>query len=195
VTARVFRLFDRMMAGVMQAGSSGDRESFPARLAQAIAWCGPRASASDPRGLLRTEIFRPPVLVVDRAAMRFVLHTREDRVPRHLPPVGDAGGLKGGRLLVYYPDADLSDGAAEVESGGFFDLTNTPPWDTWAGLFVDEGARRVSGRGVYLVSWVPPVLIPHAQAGIEVNPEGCIAWLDSVATPLGTELRARGILG
>jgi hypothetical protein len=39
--------------------------------------------------------------------------------------------LLGGRLMVYFPDAALADGAAEVQSRGFFDVHNTPPWDTW----------------------------------------------------------------
>src|SRR5262249_46472081 len=34
-----------------------------------------------------------------------------------------------------------------------------------------------AGTDSYLVSWVPPVLIPLAHTGIIVNPECCIEWL------------------
>ena len=80
-----------------------------------------------------------------------------------------------GRLLAYYPDLNLCDGAAEVESSGYLDVENCPPWESWVALLVDPRAdddhRRV------LVSWVPAVFVPLVTAGIEVNPEECIVWL------------------
>jgi hypothetical protein len=39
--------------------------------------------------------------------------------------------LTGGRLLAYFPDNNLACGVAEVESQGFFDTNNIPPYDTW----------------------------------------------------------------
>jgi hypothetical protein len=70
-----------------------------------------------------------------------------------------------GRLLHYWPHENLACGAAEYSSKGFFDQNNVPPWDTW-----------VSFKGRILVSWVPAILIPLAQDGIDANPEACIAW-------------------
>ena len=70
-----------------------------------------------------------------------------------------------GRLLLYDPDENLADGAAEYSSSGFFDSNNVPPWDIWVGM-----ANRT------LVSWVPPVLVEAAQMGIDANPESCIRW-------------------
>ena len=103
------------------------------------------------------------------------------------------GDLRGGRLLVYFPDAELADGAAEVESSGFFDVFNTPPWDTWVALRRDErGEDR--GYSVYLVSWVPSVFLDLASAGIGVNPEECILWLHDADVPLSAELRERGLI-
>jgi hypothetical protein len=81
---------------------------------------------------------------------------RESQVPRN-----------DGRLLLYFPVENLADGAAQVASNGFFDVDNIPPWDTWV---------HYSDRT--LVSWVPQILIPLAQAGIDVNPEECIRWSD-----------------
>jgi hypothetical protein len=82
--------------------------------------------------------------------------------------------LAGGRLLVYFPDEELADGAAEAESEGFFDVNNAPPWDTWLAM-VEDASRRA--RNPYLVAYVPAELIQLAQQGIDVNPEECIRWL------------------
>ena len=93
-----------------------------------------------------------------------------------------------GRFVAYPPEDNLSDGAAEVQPLGFFDVDNVPPWDTWIAL-----ADR------YVLAWVPPLLFGFARRGIEVNPEGCIKWADDrslshqqigkmVRAMLGTEL-------
>lgn len=74
---------------------------------------------------------------------------------------------KGGRLLLYFPLENLADGAAQVNSAGFYDVDNVPPWDIWIGF----------SRGA-LISWVPPTLIEIAQMGIDANPENCIQWAD-----------------
>ena len=74
--------------------------------------------------------------------------------------------LSGGRLLIYVPEENLADGAAKYASRGFFDVDNVPPWDLW-----------VVFAGGALLSWVPSELLGLAQSGIDVNIEGCIAWL------------------
>lgn len=98
--------------------------------------------------------------------------------------------LRSGRLLCYFPDANLADGAAEVASGGFFDINNIPPWDTWVGLYRSD-LRDVSLR-VYLISYVPEMFLEHAARGIDANPESCIAWLYDTDTPIGNVLRSEG---
>jgi len=55
-----------------------------------------------------------------------------------------------------------------------FDVYNAPPHGTWVGYF--EERSRDSSYGTYLLAWVPLPLMPHADAGIRVNPEECIAW-------------------
>jgi hypothetical protein len=75
--------------------------------------------------------------------------------------------LCNGGLLLFAPEDNLSDGAAEYASMGFFDVENVPPWDTWIAMF-----------GKYLVSWVPPQLIRLVQEGLDVNPEQCILLAD-----------------
>jgi hypothetical protein len=93
-----------------------------------------------------------------------------------------------GRFVAYAPEDNLSDGAAEVQSLGFFDVDNVPPWGTWIAL-VDR----------YVLAWVPLLLFGFARRGIEVNPGECIKWADDpslshqqigkmVRAMLGTEL-------
>jgi len=87
-----------------------------------------------------------------------------------------------GRLLVYFPDAELADGAAHLASGGFFDVHNTPPWSTWIGYFDDRGPDH--SLSCYLLAWVPEALVAAAGAGIEVNPEACIVWFEDAKVAL-----------
>ena len=94
--------------------------------------------------------------------------------------------LLGGRLLCFFPDGNLCDGAAELESDGFFDVCNTPPWDTWVGYFCDETDPN-SSYANYLLAYVPKQLVSLASDGVLANVEQCIMWLDET----GVKLRAR----
>ena len=78
------------------------------------------------------------------------------------------------RLTFYalFPDYSLFDGAAEVETHGFFDSFNLPPWDTWIS-YVHE----------HLLAWVPSALVELVDGGIQVNAEQCIVWADDGDTP------------
>jgi hypothetical protein len=90
--------------------------------------------------------------------------------------------------LLYYPDEDLADGAAESESKGFFDIHNAPPWDTWIAMVEDAGR---SERNPYLIAWGPEEFVAHAQRGIDVNPEECIRWLDDCDVAIRPLIRGR----
>lgn len=87
------------------------------------------------------------------------------RVELILPHIG--ADLSVGRLLTYVPVENVADGAAEFESNGFFDFEDAPPWDTW-----------IAYSDSTLLSWVPTQLIPLVQRGIDVNPVGCIRWMN-----------------
>ena len=63
-------------------------------------------------------------------------------------------------------------------SEGFFDVHDAPPWGTWVGYFEDSGPGP--DRKSYLLEWVPERLVDLANAGIDVNPVQCIAWLSDV---------------
>lgn len=149
-------------------------------LAKAIAWCSTRASASDPKGSLRSEELHPRLLARSRAdVVDSVLHQRSQLLS-HRPPGGGADGSSAGRLLVYFPDANLCDGAAMEASRDFFDTDNTPPWDTWVGLVHTTNHRYNASFATALICWVPEALAADADAGVRVNPEECILWLDEV---------------
>jgi hypothetical protein len=72
-----------------------------------------------------------------------------------------------GAILIYRTNQTVYDGASEVASEGYFDDHDAPPWDTW--FHYGEGK---------LFSWVPSILMPLAQAGIDANPAHCIEWAD-----------------
>jgi hypothetical protein len=161
-------------------------EHFLQRLAEAIDWCGPRASPADPKACLRTPRLAPQALAGGRAdVVESVGRARYAAL--QWPPARRAAGLAGGRLLGYVPDDNLADGAAEAATWEYFDVDNVPPWDTWVG-YVSEAGRRG-----YLVSWVPPCFVELVGGGIAVNPEECLWWLDERDTELARLLRSRGL--
>src|SRR5262249_31379997 len=125
--------------------SSPDIQTFRRRLAETIAWCGQRGAVDSPRDGLRTPALRPAALDESRTHCRYAWRTapycstivealagERERLLRSggIYPDHSIEDLAGGRLLAYYPDTNLFDGAAEEESGGFFDVDNIPPWDT-----------------------------------------------------------------
>lgn len=171
-----------------------DQAPFEQRLAETIGWCAPRARAEDPKSCLRSEELRPRFLERDRAStVQSVAAYRGSYASGPYRSSYSAmtrpESLRGGRLLVYFPDADLADGAAQVESGGFFDVHNVPPWDTWIALADDRPTMIDRDHQQYLLVWVPPPLIACAQAGIDVNPEQCIAWLEDTEVDARRELQ------
>jgi hypothetical protein len=165
-----------------------DSVPFERRLAEAIEWCAERARAEDPKHSLRSEALRPSVLERDRSSAVQSVSGYRGNQARVLPTIRSHADLLGGRLLIYFPDADLADGAADVQSNGFFDVHNVPPWDTWIAL-ADDGCEADVSFRQYIVAWVPPSLVRFAAAGIEVNPEECIAWLDQSKVGARAELR------
>jgi hypothetical protein len=47
----------------------------------------------------------------------------------------------------------------------------------------------------FLVAWVPPAFIELANGGIEVNPEECIVWLDTLDNPFTRALKRLNLIG
>jgi len=173
----------------------GDDEPVGTRLGQAIAWCSPRVDRANPSGCLRSDRLRPGILQFDRAdTVRWLCVHRAGLDPsvRSALPAATRNDLDDGDLLLYLPDQQLADGAAEQASNGFFDMDNTPPWDSWVALVRDSRAD-VSSRD-QLISYVPAELRDFVQRGIDVNPERCILWLRQAPTTFGVVDHLRHLL-
>jgi hypothetical protein len=178
---------------------------FRYRLAEAVAWNHER-----PKELRSEELnpFGPSHLrywlrseewqhwINEMSAERSRLLQRCRRVPRAV-----GSGENAARYVAFCPDDNLSDGAAEAVSGGYFDERNVPAWNTW--LFWVEAStfavRRVEGRsqplgGGFLLALAPPALTGAIDAGIDVNPERCIGWAEEILCPWSEALRQEGLL-
>jgi hypothetical protein len=155
-----------------------DVHVFRRRVDEAACWCLERARVEDPRGSLR-QLPDPlaavgPLHARPEAVVGELVRSRAASVGR-IDPLG--GRANDGRILVYLPNVDLQDGAAEVATRGFFDVHNTPGWDTWIALFEDPAAGSAQER-LCLLAFIPTVLVPLVDHGVDVNPEECIVWLD-----------------
>jgi hypothetical protein len=177
---------------------------FRWRLAETIAWCAPRADATNPRDCLRSRELQPPGTATEMVAHSppelstvFGKHTddiagrragveqlciarRELLRGQGRSPLAPGSDTAEGRLLVYGIDENVWDCTSESESEGFFDAEDTPPWDTWIDV-QREAPWTCAGTaprrpGDFLLAWVPSAMIPVAEAGIDVNPVDCIFW-------------------
>lgn len=145
---------------------------FQVGLADAQKWCSQKWGAvGETPQLLRTYALQPIPLAGDRkkvvasVILRRQIALTLSRDELFLPQIE-------GRLLLYRPDDNLADGAAEVATYGFFDSNNVPPWDTWVAYVYEATGDN------YLVSWIPSQFVALAEAGIQANPERCVCWLD-----------------
>lgn len=145
------------------------------RVAEAVAWCESLSSPTDLRSVaLRPSLFHDgPEDVVRDLGQRRQQQLRIGKLEvRYETPV-----IAAGRFMLYFPDENLSDGYAELVSGGFFDAENLPAYDTWVSFVLDDDCPRRSARR-YLLCYVPAWSIDAADSGIEGNPESCIVWLE-----------------
>jgi hypothetical protein len=162
-------------------------ETFLSRLAETIEWCAEGGRRQRAESTWYGPELSPPQNSDSRK--RLVAEVAlERRKLLATPPTGPATSLAGGRLLAFFPDATLRDGAARVATGGLFDDDNRPVRDTWV-CYIFEG----SGLG-YLVCWMPPTMLEDAASAIDVNPEECIFFLDDFTNPLVERLVQEGML-
>lgn len=156
---------------------------FYTRLAQAMEWCDSRANPSSPGTCLRSAQLAPELLPVNRDAAVCSVGIR--RRPSYSPHAIDrCPPLNGARLLVFFPNANLADGAASNETNGYFDGCNIPPWDTWVSYYKNPVENGDDSYNEYLIAYVPSVFTALVQSGINVNPEQCIAWIEDTGVPL-----------
>jgi hypothetical protein len=150
-------------------------------LRETQAWCAAKADLSRPKDCLRDERLRPQLLPPSRLyAVEDVRRSRRLHSDRNVS--ADLGTvIAGGRLIAYSPDWNFACGVSEIETRGYFDVNNTPPWDTWVALVDAPNAKHWESS---LIAWVPPVFVPLVQTGISVIPEGCVLWLEDCPASL-----------
>jgi hypothetical protein len=155
---------------------------YQRRLAETVAWCAGRARVDDAGRSTRTLSLLPQVLRdsldsslfqavgatnAARDAVSFICEQRRAILASSKIPVADVGAdLAGGRILCTDFDSDLCS-AATAPSDGFVDDEDIPGWDTW--FAYDAGVVHC---------WIPPGIVPLAQAAIDVIPVDCLWWLD-----------------
>lgn len=150
-------------------------------LRETQAWCAAKADLARPKDCFRDERLRPELLSPSRR------HAVDDvRRSRRLYSDGQVSAdletvIAGGRLIAYSPDSNLACGMSEVETKGYFDVNNTPPWDTWVALLDAPNSKHWEST---LIAWVPLAFVPLVQAGIDVIPEQCVLWLDDCPASL-----------
>jgi len=173
------RLLARLQHGRprYRATAQTELEDLRARLNETALWCARFATLSNIQACLRPSSIAPHPLSTNRwEAVDQVRHSRATDVGS---PAADSPPA--GRLLLYFPDEEVWDGASEAASDGFFDVHDAPPWGTWVGYFEDEAARNSPN---YLPAWCPDALVGVASAGMAVNPVDCIKWLADVDVDL-----------
>jgi hypothetical protein len=136
-------------------------EAFTRALLDAVDWCNrPRNALPVP---LRSELLRPGSNDLAEAVVELTSLRCELLETHH--PVVDA---MSGRLLAYFPDAELRDPAAATRSNGFFDERQIPPWETWVAMVSIPDAQPSRRR--CLLSWVPRALVGQAAEASVVHP-------------------------
>jgi hypothetical protein len=88
-----------------------------------------------------------------------------------------------GRFLAFDTLDSLSDGAANVTTGGFFDDDNFPPWEFWLTTIEQEkkiAPGELTPFRTCLVCWIPAALVDLVERGIDAIPEQSIQWLENI---------------
>ncbi|MBI5289177.1 MAG: hypothetical protein HY873_09425 [Chloroflexi bacterium] len=173
-------------------------------LAETIAWCTQHADLADPEQSLRSKELSP-YPVDDKRVFNYANDDLCNRpketvlitVTARSLIVGheELRSLAGGRLAGYQPTETLWSGAAKINSNGFLDEFDAPPWDTWVASVVEtrRGDPRLI-RSEYVLAWIPPEFLELVAKGMFANDSDCTWWLDEHDTTLGRLLAERGVM-
>jgi hypothetical protein len=169
-----------------------DLDLFKHRLAETIAWCVPRFSMDNIENSLRT----PPIFL-EHEKYEFIHPFQRQEIDIFADTVyakrakavsvdiaeNIQSELSGGRLLLFYMSNSTCDGIGPIESNGFIDICNFPPWDTWiyhgieCGKFIRAFPQDI--RDIeYIISWVPEEMIPLIDETIKTLAEQCLQWVE-----------------
>jgi hypothetical protein len=155
-----------------EANHSMNVDAFRSNLAATIAWCRQRFDNDHRKASLRSKDLQPSLIITssnDLAPVHRAVNSLIDRRASILGPIDTTNVESDGRSFGFFVRQTLFDGVSEMETNGFINDTNTPPWDSWI-CMVDE----------LLVSWVPPAMVEDVQLAIMCNAEECIAWLSDI---------------
>jgi hypothetical protein len=84
------------------------------------------------------------------------------------------------------------DGNTAAVTGGYIDVYDAPPWDTW--LDVVHETDLSNYYDTFLVAWVPQAFVPVVEAGIRASPARFLAWAVDVNSTYTRQLRAASLL-
>jgi hypothetical protein len=132
------------------------------------AWCAFRSAAPAYRAeVLRPSVSELPAVGELREVLETIRRRRRDLLANDPIPQSTRG-----RLLACEFNASITSGESEHASDGFFDIHDRPPWDTWVWVLQSESPDPI------LLAWVPQSVVDQVEAGIAMNPYGCIYWLE-----------------
>lgn len=146
---------------------------------ETIAWAQPRIDKKNLRWSLRSQELRPdanfyspqnPSFFNDPSYIHQVVHKRNSL----LASLTDEGSLYGKMMLVDFECTNANE-STEIETRGFFDSRDNPPWDLWVGVFKNE-----------LLVWVPPDLVDLFEQAEAVECMGIFQWIAIDDLPLET---------
>ncbi len=140
-------------------------------LAEAAAWCLPRARLMDAAHCLRTPLLRPPAFPdAGPSAVDALVRARRQRVPHPLP----LRPLPAGRILAYLSQAAPPDVALVDHSRGYFDSAGSPPWDTWLAV-LEQQPPHTSPATYEVLSFVPVAFLGLVTRTLARVPVPCLA--------------------
>ncbi|MCZ6816636.1 MAG: hypothetical protein O7F76_08030 [Planctomycetota bacterium] len=149
--------------------------------------------------VLRSEALRPPVKAgdwnddgisfwIDQVKMAEYVIAERRRLLTETSTVSvyECQHLSVGRLLAYYMGYSLHDGMASHETAYFFDIEDTPPWDTWVDFVTvprcptktDVSSLKPIELDELLIAWIPPEYTELVQQGVDTQPLEILNWVD-----------------
>ena len=156
---------------------------FIRSLNDAIAWCSMFAAVDDPKNSLRRLNIELHPMQSQYGQLISVQYERSWQLRNQGIPESLGRDLQQGRLLAYWPDSNVADGASKAETEGFFDDADCPPQDTW--MWFEEGL---------LICWIPSLFHKLVEDGIAVNPVEDIIWLERLSShPIAEAIRGMGL--
>lgn len=145
------------------------------RIAQTIAWCGKPSTYKLTDTPLRTYAIQARAfhqggddMVCDVGRQR-----QQALQWQSISDLEQYRDLAGGKLLLYFPQHDLEDGMAEIESQGYFDRHSTPPWDTWIAF----GQVSTASSQMALLAYVPAKYVEVVEFCLGLHGGVCLRWL------------------